>query len=76
MTFNVGDKVSITKNHEDLPYPQYLYAGATGTVTNVLTAFVYVKPDTLLSGDDGSSGVPFYFNELSIISKQATQPVG
>jgi hypothetical protein len=73
MTFNVGDRVSITKNHEDLPHPQYLYAGMMGTVINVRAeCLLYIKPDVPQSGGD-RAGVPFYSNELTLVPQQAHQ---
>ena len=72
MTFSVGDRVSITKDVEELPQSQHVYVGLIGTVKLVDAQFVYVVPNVPFL-IDSNEWVVFYANQLTLLEQNESQ---
>lgn len=68
MSFQIGDRVQIKDKLEEMPHPQWLYAGQAGTVIRV-NYYVYVSPDNPLSGVDNVAGVSYLEKDLEAIAQ-------
>ena len=70
-TFAVGDKVKIIAAAEDLPQPQYLYAGREAYIEEISSKYVYLKADTQTKNGQIIPGFSeaFYPEEIEIVQK-------